>query len=330
MKGQRIQPKYLAKLPKFFEEHSLEDFNVIYDNEKIFADFLDVNTFKFTNSGTSALYLILTHIKNIRESSKPMMVFIPAFCHISSLTVPQWMNIDYTFVDVDEDTLSMSPDSLMDTIRAEGKPDVVLMTNMGGYTGIDTFMIKEICDRFGIIMIEDSAHAFGQKFNDCYSGTIGDFGIYSFSNPKILTAGEGGAIVCRDHDLNIKFEELIYQGCWYRNEKINYTMGLNFIMSNWLTELLKWQLEDLDEIQLTAHVKYTNLTVDYNKKFFSFPSDNEYYAPSFLAYEMPMMNKMIVDSIDTIIHNRYKNMSNDPIKFPVAQKIQDSLVYWNA
>lgn len=325
MSGQKINPKYLNKLKDFFLQHSLEDFQVIYDNEDRFKEYLDVNTFKFTNSGTSALYLILDFLY---KNNSDRLIWGPAFTHISWVNVAEWIGYEYDFVDVDELTLSLSPSKLLEklqTVNDYDTPDIVIMIDMGGYVGEDTLKVKEICKERNILLIEDAAHAFNQCYKEHKAGTIGDFGFYSFSNPKLLTCGEGGAIVSKDVNMNAAFEEAIYQGGWYRYNKQRRSNGLNFIMSNMNTELLRYQLEDIDLIMRQHKEKYLKFLKETNAQAFYFASDNQYYAPSFFATRHPKIIKTIVDTIDTLIYNRYTNLGGH--NFTIAQKLQDTLLY---
>jgi dTDP-4-amino-4,6-dideoxygalactose transaminase len=327
MNGQKINKKYLNQLMEFFEVHSLEDFQVIYDNEQHFKDFLNVKTFKFTNSGTSALYLILNYIKQTEGLGDELKVVGPAFSHVSWINCCEFLNIQYDFLDVKEDTLSLDPNELQKMIDDDKCPDVVVMIDMGGYIGEDTLKVKHICDENNITLVEDAAHAFGQSYKGYKSGTIGDFGFFSFSNPKLLTCGEGGAIVNTYHDLDMRFEEMIYQGGWYRYNKTKRTKGLNFIMSNWMTELLKNQLMDINEIQKEYHQKFTEY-ISKTPDIIQFPdSDNEFYAPSFFARKMKTVPDLIKnDFLKDLLWGRYRNMG-DP-NFEVSQYLEDHLVYW--
>jgi len=325
MLGQRIKPKYLDQLKEFFINNSLEDFQSIYSNEKIFTDWLNVKTFKFTNSGTSALYLILKHIKQIEGLGTELKVVGPAFSHISWINCCKWLDVQHDFLDVRQETLSLDPQKLQDMIDNNNIPNVVVMIDMGGYIGEDTLKVKEICDFNNIILIEDSAHAFGQSYKGYKAGTIGDYSFFSFSNPKLLTSGEGGAIVSPHHDLNSKFEELIYQGGWYKYNKETYTFGLNFIMSNWMTELLKYQLQDIEEIQKEWFNRFNSLN---NKdQIIIHESDNKFYAPSFFAYFFNKVPKIIKENkLDNVMFQRYKNMGNE--SHINSQYLEDHLVYW--
>lgn len=327
MHGQIIPSKYLDELKEFFKTNKLMQPGIIWKNEEKFKEYLDVKTFKFVNSGTSALYLILNYLKTVKGKT---VVWGPAFSHISWINCSNWLDMKHEFVDINESTLSLDPNKLLEKIKTDGAPDIVVMIDMGGYLGEDTLAVKQICSDHGIIMVEDAAHAFGQKYKGKHSGTIGDFGFYSFSTPKLLTAGEGGGLICCDADLTDAFDEAIYQGSWYKSFKTYYTRGLNFIMSNWLTELLWYQLRDIDEIMKNHYDEFQ----EYLKKspnMITFESDNKFYAPSFFAYRdfnIPDENKTIKNIHGSpTLWGRYLNMA-DPEEFPVSQKVQETLLYW--
>jgi len=327
MKGQRISEKHLFELMSFFDENVLMQPQIIWKNEEHFKNYLDVKTFKFVNSGTSALYLILNYLNSIKNKT---VIWGPAFTHISWINCANWLTMQHDFVDINEKTLSLDPDKLLEKIKTEGAPDIVVMVDMAGYVGIDTIRVKLICEKYGITMIEDAAHAFGQKFDGQYSGTFGDFGFYSFSTPKLLTVGEGGGLICANEDLNDIFDESIYQGGWYKNFKTHYTKGLNFIMSNWLTELLSFQLRDIDEL-LKNHYDKFQIYLKKCPELITFESDNEYYAPSFFAYRdlnIPEEEKTIKNIHGSpTLWGRYLNMA-DAKKYPISQQLQETLRYW--
>ena len=318
MTGQRINEKYIQKLSQFFIDHSLEDFQVIYDNEKYFKDWLNSKSFKFTNSGTSALFLILNHLKS--QGSKT--IWGPAFTHISWVNCAEWLDMKYEFVDVKEETLSLDPDKLEEKLALGICPDIVVMVDMGGYVGEDTLRVKKICEEHHIEFIEDAAHAIGQEYNGIKSGMFGDYSFYSFSNPKLLTAGEGGAIISTKYDIDMVMEEYIYQGGWYRYDKKKKALGLNFIMSNWMTELLRYQLEDIDEIKAKheeTFLKYLEETSD----IITFGDS----APSFFARRLEVIPRMVKgNAIKSLMYQRYTNLGGE--EFTVSETLQNELLYW--
>lgn len=118
------------------------------------------------------------------------------------------------FVDVDLDTMGMSPDSLFRFLsvecdrRAEGLYDrangrkiaaVVPMHSFGHPVRI--VRIREICDEFGIQLIEDAAESIGSSYRGAQTGTFGRAAILSFNGNKTVTAGGGGMVVTDDDAL---------------------------------------------------------------------------------------------------------------------------------
>lgn len=325
MNNQKIQPKHLEELAFFFKGHTLGDYGILYDVENQFKEYLGAGTFKFTNSATSALFLILNCLK---QNGKKRVVG-PSFSHVSWIQCCEWLGLEYKMVDVSAHTLSMDPVALDRHIHEKGVPDVVLYCNMGGYTGVDTQMVRQICDRYAICMIEDSANAFNQKWANNFAGMIGDFGIYSFSSPKLLTTGEGGAVVSRRHHMDEYFNDKIYQGGWYRSDKESRVHGLNFSLSLPSALLLSYQLRDIEEVMADRRDQFLQFKDECeikNKELWHFPSDNEMYSPSFFCYELPGINDSLADRMKNIQYKRYKSMGKYG-KFPVSEKLEKNLVY---
>src|SRR4029079_18137396 len=65
----------------------------------------------------------------------------------------------------------------------------------------DMDALTAIADRHGLAIVEDCAHAHGQRWNDCGAGSSGAFGAFSHQSSKVLTAGEGGTLLTNDPTL---------------------------------------------------------------------------------------------------------------------------------
>ncbi|MDR1581514.1 MAG: DegT/DnrJ/EryC1/StrS family aminotransferase [Synergistaceae bacterium] len=95
------------------------------------------------------------------------------------------------FAEVDE-TLCLSPESVREYITPRTK--AVMPVHMCG-AAADLDALKSICDEHGILLVEDACQAFGATYKGRAVGTLGDAGCYSFDFNKIVTCGEGGALV---------------------------------------------------------------------------------------------------------------------------------------
>lgn len=118
------------------------------------------------------------------------------------------------FVDVDEETMGMSPSSLKlfldnNTYTKEGKcinkatgkqiKAVIPMHTFGHPCEIDT--IIEICTSYNLIVIEDSAESLGSYYKGKHTGTFAKAGILSFNGNKLVTTGGGGMLITDDEEL---------------------------------------------------------------------------------------------------------------------------------
>lgn len=224
--------------------------------EKEFAQYVGCKYAIATVNGTSALHisLLLANVKDNDEVLTQPLTFI-ATCNAIS-----YCNAKPIFVDVDIDTMGMSPKSLKlfleencevinnkcinktthNTIKA-----CVPMHTFGHPCKIDE--IKKICDKWEIILVEDSAESLGSFYKNKHTGTFGLLGAFSFNGNKIITSGGGGVIVTNDEVLAKKAKHLtttakIPHTYEYDHDQIGY----NYRMPNLNAALLVAQLEQLD------------------------------------------------------------------------------------
>jgi 8-amino-3,8-dideoxy-alpha-D-manno-octulosonate transaminase len=100
-------------------------------------------------------------------------------------------------VDID-DTLCLNPQAVREAITPRTK--VVMPVHMcGAMAQIDE--LQQICQTHNLLLLEDACQAFGASFNGRMLGAIGDAGCYSFDFNKIVTCGEGGAVVTHHKEL---------------------------------------------------------------------------------------------------------------------------------
>ncbi len=158
------------------------------------------------------------------------------------------------FADIDPDTYNIDPDSIEKHITDKTKAVVAV-----DFTGqaVDIKRIREICDRHGLIFIEDAAHSLGTKYDGKTVGSLADMTEFSFHPVKTCTAGEGGAITTDDDEL---YKKLVLfrthgitrvqewmdkepEGGWYYQQ---IALGYNYRMTDMQAALLSSQLDKLD------------------------------------------------------------------------------------
>ncbi|MFA6138828.1 MAG: LegC family aminotransferase [Sulfurimonas sp.] len=209
-----------------------------------------------TVNGTAALHiaLILVDVKQGDEVITQPLTFI-ATCNAIS-----YCGAKPVFVDVDLDTMGLSPDSLEHFLKANceivnnkcinkttGKTikACVPMHTFGHPCKIDK--IKTICDAWHIELVEDAAESLGSFYKKKHTGTFGKLGAFSFNGNKIITSGGGGVIVTDDEVLAKKVKHLTTTAkVPHAYEFVHDMIGYNYRMPNLNAALLVAQLEQLD------------------------------------------------------------------------------------
>ncbi len=198
--------------------------------------------------------MLLANVENNNEVITQPLTFV-ATCNAIS-----YCNARPIFVDVDKDTMGMSPLALKKFLdnntliknkqcinNKTGKiiKACVPMHTFGHPCRIDE--IKDICDRHYIFLIEDAAESVGSFYKDKHTGTFGQVGIMSFNGNKIITSGGGGCIVTNDASLAKKAKHLSTTAKKPHKWDFSHNMvGYNYRMPNLNAALLIAQLENLE------------------------------------------------------------------------------------
>jgi dTDP-4-amino-4,6-dideoxygalactose transaminase len=130
-------------------------------------------------------------------------VVVSPFCCDSVINVILEMKCEPVFCDIDEDTFNMSPESLKDVDIGDAKA-LIAVHNFGFPCDLDG--IKKITG--DMIIIEDAAQAIGSKYKKKVVGSFGDVSVLSFYATKLLTTGEGGAVVTNDENVYSRLKYL--------------------------------------------------------------------------------------------------------------------------
>jgi dTDP-4-amino-4,6-dideoxygalactose transaminase len=129
------------------------------------------------------------------------------------------------FVDVEPERYTIDCDQLEAAITPRTK--AVMPVHLGQQM-CDMDRLMAIANRHGLRVVEDCAHAHGQRWNDRGAGCIGDFGSFSHQSTKILTAGEGGTLTTNDDRLARLAHSLIDCGRAKDEAEQEYTFGANY------------------------------------------------------------------------------------------------------
>lgn len=155
------------------------------------------------------------------------------------------------FIDTEYDTWNMSPEALKRAFEIYPDVKIVVMAHLYGTPG-KIQKIREICDAFGALLIEDAAESLGAQCRGAdgvmrQTGNFGDYSIISFNGNKIITGSSGGMLFCHkkeDADKARKWSTQSREDApWYQHEELGY----NYRMSNVIAGIARGQWGHLQE-----------------------------------------------------------------------------------
>lgn len=162
--------------------------------EKEWSGYIGCKSSIGLNSATAALHLALASFGFI-EGKK---VLVPAITFASTAFAPVYNRLEPVFVDVEEDTVSIS---ISDLEKKYTKDCVAVMpVHFGGHPA-NMEKITEFAESKNLKVIEDCAHTAGSSYKGKKLGTWGDIGCFSFEEKKAMTTGDGGMMCSDDEEL---------------------------------------------------------------------------------------------------------------------------------
>jgi perosamine synthetase len=279
--------------------------------EKKIADYTGSKYAIATNNGTSALHvsLLLAGVNKESEVITQPLTFV-ATCNAIS-----YCNAKPIFVDVDKDTMGLSPSALKNFLEKNTsiinnqcinrKTNKVIkaclpMHSYGHPCKID--QIKDICDEYFLFLIEDAAESLGSFYKKKHTGTFGQLGTISFNGNKIITAGGGGCILTNNSALARKAKHLTTTAKVSHKWDFNHDMtGYNYRMPNLNAALLFAQLEKLDDFIISKRKlanEYETYFKSMNYDFFKEPknSKSNYWLNSIILKDKIQRDQFLEES----------------------------------
>ncbi len=256
--------------------------------EAMIAEYTGAKYAVATVNGTSALHisLLLADVKADDEVITQPLTFI-ATCNAIS-----YCNATPVFVDVDRDTMGLSPKALKAFLRTNcvvknstcknqttGKTirACMPMHTFGHSCRMDE--IKKICDEYHITLVEDAAESLGSYYKGKHTGTFGKLGAFSFNGNKIITSGGGGCIVTDDEVLAKKAKYMTTTAkVPHKWEYTHDMIGYNYRMPNLNAALLVAQLENLEkylENKRELSMAYQSFFAENDIEFMTEPSESQ-------------------------------------------------------
>ncbi len=271
------EPKFIGNEKKYLNECIDSTFvssvgKFVDQFEEMIASYTGAKYAVATSNGTSALHISLL-LANVQEGDE---VITQALTFVATCNAISYCNAIPVFVDVDKDTMGLSPDALRvflneNTVienrqcinRSTGKviKACVPMHTFGHPCRIDE--VVEICNEFHITVVEDAAESLGSFYKGRHTGTYGELGAISFNGNKIITSGGGGCIITNNESLALKAKHITTTAKVPHKWAYSHDMvGYNYRMPNLNAALLVAQLEGLGTF-LKSKAELANLYNDF-------------------------------------------------------------------
>jgi perosamine synthetase len=172
----------------------LTEFRQTQEFELRIAEYTSSKHAIVVNNGTVSLWMMLMAL-NVGPGDS---VLIPNYTMIATANAVRATGAEIIFCDVEIDTLSIDLNEVESKIQPNTRALIYVAAN-GRYPTYDIQRLINFCESQGIAFLEDAAQALGSYYLDGkHVGTKGLMGSFSFSVPKIITTGQGGAIVTND------------------------------------------------------------------------------------------------------------------------------------
>lgn len=225
-------------------------------------------------NGTNALHMAMLLVGVEREDE----VITQALTFIATCNAISYIGAHPVFIDVDKDTMGLSPDAMEAWLKenAEIKGEscynrrtgrrikaCVPMHTFGHPVHLDKLV--EVCNRYHIELVEDAAESLGSFYKGKHTGTFGKIGAVSFNGNKTITTGGGGMLLFQDETLGNFAKHLTTQAkVPHRWEFVHDNIGYNYRMPNINAALGCAQMEEIDHILANKRE-----TAEKYKQFFS-------------------------------------------------------------
>lgn len=209
--------------------------------EQRLADRLGVRHALVTSSGTTALHLALL-AAGVHPGDE---VLVPDLTFVATANSVTYCGATPVLVDIDPSTWCID---LHDAARkVTHRTKAIIPVHLYGYP-CDMDGVNALAARNGLWVVEDAAEGLGGYFGDRPLGAIGDLGTYSFYGNKVVTTGEGGAVVTNDTALADLVYSLRGQSMDPARRYFHTAVGYNYRMTDLQAAIGLGQLDRLDSM----------------------------------------------------------------------------------
>src|SRR5215217_3895420 len=211
----------------------------VQDFESSLREFLNVKHVVSVNSGTAALHAALLAL-NIKTDDE---VLLPSFTFVATANAVVASGAKPVFVDINTKDYTIDLQDLKKKISRKSK--AIIPVHLYGHPA-DLMELNEIANQHSLYIIEDACQSLGSTYKNKQTGTFGTMGCFSMYASKVLTAGEGGAIVTDSDELADKLKMIRNHGMVEGHD--TRVLGLNLRLPELSAAVAKVQMQKLDKM----------------------------------------------------------------------------------
>ena len=208
--------------------------------EKELAEKVGVKHAAALSSGTAAIHMAL----KAAGVEKGDIVFCSTLTFAASANPIIYQGAIPVFIDSNYETWNMDPNALEEAFKKYPEAKAVIVVHLYGLAAyLDR--IVELCKKYDAVLIEDAAESLGTYYKGKHTGTIGDYGIFSFNGNKIITTSGGGMLVSDNEERIAKVKFWSTQSRDPARHYQHSELGYNYRMSNIVAGIGRGQLKVL-------------------------------------------------------------------------------------
>ena len=257
--------------------------------ERMLEDYTGAKRAVVTVNGTAALHAAL-HLAGVTAGDE---VLVPAFTFIATANAVAYCGAVSHFIDIEEETLGVDPEKLRTYLRqictskngqclnrlTGASVKAIVPMHAFGHP-VRMHELVEVCQEFGIVVVEDAAESLGSFYKEIHTGNFGKVAALSFNGNKIITTGGGGAILTNDDELGQLAKHVTTTAkVPHRWEFVHDCVGFNYRMPALNAALGCAQMEQLPDMlkrKRTLAMKYARAFSDIEGvKFFTEPEHSK-------------------------------------------------------
>ena len=286
------------------------EFKKTVEFEKCIAEYTGAKHCIVVNNGTISLTLAALAC-GIEQGDE---VIVPNYTMIATPNSLTMIGAKPVFVDVELETLCLDIELVKEALTPKTRA-IMLVSPNGRYptSGIHAFL--ELCRKEELVLIEDSAQALGSFYPDGrHIGSVGHVGSFSFSAPKIISTGQGGALITNNDNIAYKLRRLKDFGRVSGGLDVHDTIGYNFKFTDIQAVIGIEQMK-----KLSWRVKRKREILQYYKQLLSNIEQVKFFHQD-LNYTTPWFIDALFEDRDNLINHLNENGIGTRVMYPPINK----------